>query len=610
MTELRRARRSIKPPADEEEEEGAITEKSPLRGGSDVETDRPQRSRRRRQPNISEAAEELELGPLPPAPEAAETAEEVTADDAKSPPAGGRRRRRGSSATASDEEEEDSVAGDDAAPADAVQTSKRANLMARMRRKKGGGAAGAAASVAEVSDAEADDAAGQSSAAPPPPPPQTLDVTERPAPTFVPLSKRLKAEAAIYTTARLRTTFPLAGRRSRTAAQPPDDGLYVAPKPAASTRALAALETRLGFAPASKALSDEAGALLRQPDPVRHVRVRPSWLDVVNLASEQRFELERRRPQSWGRSADDPLSGGGAPHVLQVSLGGMKLHDHPLFLHEHALQRSLRSLAAQLADAHARQATQLFALKISELSSTTASLREQMAAREGGGGSASAPDAQRLRARLSALTIELLETRQLKDEQECAERLLARRTLRLWRSLKREREAQGFKATRARMQFQLLEPASEEEAAALETELEDEIEERRLIHALSAVGAEEQGSAAAAANEEVTLHVEYIFTYSCDAATRIWITYSAWLTLYMTGTRTYSTLMYSQNRLNMNRIPYFLFGSAYSTYREVTAIDGVEYMYICIYVYRYLPLPSQLLEKDLVLEEVTAIDGV
>jgi len=31
--------------------------------------------------------------------------------------------------------------------------------------------------------------------------------------------------------------------------------------------------------------------------------------------------------------------------------------------------------------------------------------------------------------------------------------------------------------------------------------------------------------------------------------------YSAWLTLYMTGTRTYSRLMYSQNKSNMNRTP-------------------------------------------------------
>jgi len=68
----------------------------------------------------------------------------------------------------------------------------------------------------------------------------------------------------------------------------------------------------------------------------------------------------------------------------------------------------------------------------------------------------------------------------------------------------------------------------------------------------------------------LTLHVEYVFTYSCDAATRAWITYSVWSTLYMTWTRTYSRWMYSQNRLNLNRIPYFLLRSAYSTRRMLT----------------------------------------
>jgi len=37
-----------------------------------------------------------------------------------------------------------------------------------------------------------------------------------------------------------------------------------------------------------------------------------------------------------------------------------------------------------------------------------------------------------------------------------------------------------------------------------------------------------------------TLGVEYVFTYSCGAATKIRITDSAWRTLSMTGTHTYS----------------------------------------------------------------------
>ena len=85
------------------------------------------------------------------------------------------------------------------------------------------------------------------------------------------------------------------------------------------------------------------------------------------------------------------------------------------------------------------------------------------------------------------------------------------------------------------------------------------------------------------------LRVEYVFTYSCDADTRIHITYSAWFTLYMTGTRTYSRLVYSQNRLQRNRIPYFLLHSAYLTCRAQVAFclrpNRLDiYMYIYIYI--------------------------
>jgi len=45
------------------------------------------------------------------------------------------------------------------------------------------------------------------------------------------------------------------------------------------------------------------------------------------------------------------------------------------------------------------------------------------------------------------------------------------------------------------------------------------------------------------------------------------------LTLYMARTRTHSRCMYSQNRLNMTRIPYFLLGSAYSTCRVKECLE-------------------------------------
>ena len=55
------------------------------------------------------------------------------------------------------------------------------------------------------------------------------------------------------------------------------------------------------------------------------------------------------------------------PPPLQISLGALQLLDHPLFLTEHSLQRSLRSMAMQLAEVRERQQLQLYAHKIGEL---------------------------------------------------------------------------------------------------------------------------------------------------------------------------------------------------------------------------------------------------
>jgi len=61
-------------------------------------------------------------------------------------------------------------------------------------------------------------------------------------------------------------------------------------------------------------------------------------------------------------------------------------------------------------------------------------------------------------------------------------------------------------------------------------------------------------------------------------AQAIWIriAYSAQFTLLMTRIRTYSRFMYSQNRLNMTRIPCYFPRSAYSTWRVAAYVPRVN----------------------------------
>jgi DNA-binding transcriptional regulator GbsR (MarR family) len=140
----------------------------------------------------------------------------------------------------------------------------------------------------------------------------------------------------------------------------------------------------------------------------------------------------------------------GSQHALQISIGLLQFHDHQLFLQEHAIQRQLRTLAEQLAEQTEGEALEKHERKIAELAITVRHLRSQLPDQLDDDDSEKRMAETRLR--LVALTIELLHTRRFRDEQECAERLLARRMLVLWQDLKGLRQRQGFQATRARLQ--------------------------------------------------------------------------------------------------------------------------------------------------------------
>jgi hypothetical protein len=86
---------------------------------------------------------------------------------------------------------------------------------------------------------------------------------------------------------------------------------------------------------------------------------------------------------------------------------------------------------------------------------------------------------------------ELLQARRECDEQECAERLLARRMLHLWQQLRAERKDAGFAATRARLQVQLV-----NEADDLEHDLDDEARPQRAQRAARAFFARRRCAAA------------------------------------------------------------------------------------------------------------------
>ena len=294
----------------------------------------------------------------------------------------------------------------------------------------------------------------------------TLGLTERAPPIYKPSSA--STEASLYRRPRSsRGGFGLFQTPATSTVQPIAelaDGLHVASMPQITSRAQRRHASRLGtdFMPPSKAPRLAPGVVLRQPDPVRHVRVRPSHPGMAT-------SVDLTRPKPSTHLVDAASRTSGTPHTLQVSIGLMQLHDHPLFREEHMLQRRLRSLAEQLGELHSRETLLVGRQRVAELRRR---LDPYLTATK----TTQAEEVELAR----SLCIDLLQARRERDEVECAERLLGRRMLDLWHQLKAARRRQGFASTRAKLQVQML--AEDDE---LEAELEEELEERRLLHLLA-----------------------------------------------------------------------------------------------------------------------------
>ena len=147
-------------------------------------------------------------------------------------------------------------------------------------------------------------------------------------------------------------------------------------------------------------------------------------------------------------------------------------------------------MAEQLAALRSKEGLELLSLKATELAAAVRQMQNEMrSANVSGEGEAAGAAAGAQRQRLSALCLELLSVRVERDEQECAERLLSRRMLRHWHAIKEERRAQGFTATRAKLQVQLLEADEEADEVELDEACEAEVHERQLMSTLArAVG--------------------------------------------------------------------------------------------------------------------------
>ena len=189
---------------------------------------------------------------------------------------------------------------------------------------------------------------------------------ERTGPHLTAPAAHCEAQTAVLYRPRLSYGARTERKRLQQQTEAREEGFFVRPLPHASGRSLQLLELRLGAhaAPtggeggegveAGGAGGAGAGAVrvpratTREPDPVRRVWVRPAH--VAHVAQRTSLlSLQRGRAAMGVGVSDAAARVPPARHTLQLSVGGLQLHDHPLFLREHALQRQLRGMAEQLA---------------------------------------------------------------------------------------------------------------------------------------------------------------------------------------------------------------------------------------------------------------------
>ena len=498
----RRAKRGVATPAPTQEPEPnsdndsdddsrpAANEKSPLRQGargtpkgSPPAASAPRRGRRRRFGDDED--EEAAL-----APSATQASEESGVSEGEG---GSGHRRRGSPEKDSPRGKKrggllglfggrggrsDSSGDDEAADNDTERAdeSDADGGSARSKdKKKGKNAKGKGAEGKADNDDDDDGAAGEGGAPSPAASkaPPSIGLTERGNPISDNPRKQAELEKEVYMQPRADPFSMLSRRFAGTAlyVQPISDlkdGLHVEPMPHLDARSAYLLDVRLGddFKPPTKAERVD-GSVKRQPDPVRHVRVRPSHPGMG-------AEIETARPSRATLHLVDAASShrAGGQHTLQVSVGLVQLHDHPLFRTEHALQRRLRSLAAEFGEMRERDTYGIHRRRVVELRRRL----EPYLTAQGANEAASAAGGNDV---VRALCVEMLQARRERDEHECAERLLARRMLHLWHQLRLERRQQGYTATRAKLQVQLV-----REEDHTERDLDEEVDERRLLHSL------------------------------------------------------------------------------------------------------------------------------
>ncbi|XP_029939889.1 coiled-coil and C2 domain-containing protein 2A isoform X2 [Salarias fasciatus] len=218
-----------------------------------------------------------------------------------------------------------------------------------------------------------------------------------------------------------------------------DEGFYVGERPVVSVTNENILENRILKTEEGKKWFGDDGRILALPDPIKESSTRPPLFQFEEDLDLALQTVHRKALKS--KYANLYIAGGADPegnYQLDVDVSGLIFSHHPLFSREHVLGARL----AQMYDQYlTRQHNNLTGHLTDKLNGLRRALHNML---EIHGGQNLSPAMQR---RISEYSLEVRNTRQLRDNEQEKDRTLLKNIVKVWKEVKALRDLQKFTNT-------------------------------------------------------------------------------------------------------------------------------------------------------------------
>ncbi|XP_032380927.1 coiled-coil and C2 domain-containing protein 2A isoform X1 [Etheostoma spectabile] len=254
-----------------------------------------------------------------------------------------------------------------------------------------------------------------------------------------------------------------------------DEGLYVGERPKISLTNENILENRILKIEEGKKWFGDDGRIMALPDPIKESSTRPPLFHMEEdldpaLHTVYRKAVKSKYANLYIAGATDPEG----DYQLDVDVSGLIFSHHPLFSREHVLGARLAQLYDQYLTRQHNNLTGHLTDKLKGLRRALRNIHEIH-----GGESLN----QAMQRRISEYSLEVRNTRQLRDSEQEKDRTLLKHIVKLWKELKALRDFQKFTNTPYKLSLRrenvdrtLDEQEYEDEILAELMELEAEIE--------------------------------------------------------------------------------------------------------------------------------------